>query len=280
MKQTAVLLTAVLASCSVHRETPVADRTTVRSDGTRSDAVQPETPALAPAPPALPASPAAAPRMVRASVSDIPLAGVVFDSRSHRLAVIDQPGGPGSRFADAASAGASARALAAINAGFFNPDGSPLGLVVSSGKTSGSWNSSSLGSAVWHENSSGQSAISRRSIGASAISAMREALQAGPLLVENHRPVSGLESSKTSARTIVAWDGGTCWMIARTAPCTLAALGRSLAETDQFPATTVLNLDGGRSADLWISGRVSGGPLTERPFWNKPVRNFLVLLPR
>ena len=41
-----------------------------------------------------------------------------------------------------------------------------------------------------------------------------------------------------------------------------------------------MNLDGGRSSDLWISSRVSGGPLTSRPPWNRPVRNFLILLPR
>jgi hypothetical protein len=41
-----------------------------------------------------------------------------------------------------------------------------------------------------------------------------------------------------------------------------------------------LNLDGGRSSDLWISSAVQGGPLRERPLWNKPVRNFLVLIPR
>jgi len=41
-----------------------------------------------------------------------------------------------------------------------------------------------------------------------------------------------------------------------------------------------MNLDGGRSSDLWISSRVSGGPLTSRPPWNRPVRNFLILVPR
>lgn len=54
--------------------------------------------------------------------------------------------------------------LLAINAGFFTPEGKPLGLVVSDGKISGTWNSaSSLGTAIFKESISGSSSISRRS---------------------------------------------------------------------------------------------------------------------
>lgn len=224
------------------------------------------------------------PRIIRTTISGISLTGVEFDSRSHKLAVIDQPGGPGSRFSDAAAAGNSLGALAALNAGFFTPEGAPLGLVVANGKSAGSWNSaSSLGSAIWYENHAGISRITRRTQTSPAgISRMSQALQAGPLLVENAAPVAGLEAEKTSARSIVLWDGGTRWMIARTAPCTLAAVSRALATEDPagWNIATALNLDGGRSSDLWISEKISGGPATERPFWNKPVRNFLALLPR
>ena len=47
-----------------------------------------------------------------------------------------------------------------------------------------------------------------------------------------------------------------------------------------WPARHALNLDGGRSADLWIAETVPGGPITRRCPWNRPVRNFLVLIPR
>lgn len=226
-------------------------------------------------PPSTPAGPA---RATVRDISGITFEGVAFDSRSQRLAVVDQPGGPGSQFADAAAAAKSRGGLAAVNAGFFTPEGAPLGLVSSSGKISGSWNSaSSLGNSVWYENSA---IVRREKLGRSAASGMRELIQAGPLLVENGHAVGGLEATKTSARIVLLWDGGTRWWIGRGSPCTLAALGQALA-TDQPAGWSVrqaLNLDGGRSADLWISDTVPGGPVSRRPPWNRPVRNFLVLI--
>src|SRR5690606_36149306 len=109
----------------------------------------------------------------------------------------------------------------------------------------------------------------------------REALQSGPFLVENRRPVGGLSAQNSSARSFIARLDGSRWLIARTGSCSLKDLGQALAgsEWDGSPLHTALNLDGGRSSDLWVSGAVEGGPLHERPLWNRPVRNFLVLTP-
>ncbi len=226
--------------------------------------------------------PVEAPRFTRGDRTGVTFEGVAFDSRTHRLAVIDQPDGPGTRFANAATAGNSISGITAVNAGFFTPEGQPLGLVVSAGKISGSWNSaSSLGSGIWFADTSGKTAISRRGkMGRTAAAASRELIQAGPLLIENGAAVSGLEATKSSARIVLLWDGGSRWWIGRGSPCTLADLSNGLAS--QSPAgwkiRHALNLDGGRSADLWVSSSVSGGPFLSRPPWNRPVRNFLVLL--
>lgn len=229
-------------------------------------------------------NPSAAPTLITRNLPDFNLEGVAFDSRTHRLRVIDQADGPGTTFIDAAQAGSSRNALAAINAGFFTPQGEPLGLLVSNGKSAGSWNSAtSIGSAIWHESHSGTSRISRRSETHPATAKqMRESLQSGPMLVDRGLAVSGLESDKTSARSFIAWDGGTRWFIGRTSPCPLSILAASLASGHHcgWKIHRTMNLDGGRSSDLWISSRVSGGPLTSRPPWNRPVRNFLVLVPR
>jgi uncharacterized protein YigE (DUF2233 family) len=223
-------------------------------------------------------------RATSAEVSGITFEGVAFDSRSHRLVVVDQERGPGSKFADAGEAAASCGGLAAVNAGFFTPEGAPLGLVVAGGKVRGGWNSaSSLGSGVWFEAGDGSCAIRRREvIGRGAAGGMRELLQAGPMLVESQRAVTGLEAEKTSARTVIAWDGGSRWWIGRTPPCTLADLARALASSGPagWPVKSALNLDGGRSSELWVSGKVPGGPVSMRPMWNRPVRNFLVLVGR
>jgi len=271
----ALLLLVMISSCAPVRETAVPPQAVA--------AVPPE-PAVLAETPAVPTAPAESARATSGDFSGITFEGVAFDSRGHRLVVADQPGGPGSEFADAAAAGASRHGLAAVNAGFFTSEGAPLGLVVSGGKRSGAWNAaSSLGSGVWHEDASGRSAITRREkLGRSAASSMSELLQAGPMLVENGRVVSGLNVEKTSARTLIAWDGGSRWWIGRTPPCTLAALGAALASARPagWPIRHALNLDGGRSSDLWISGAVEGGPLVRRPAWNRPVRNFLILTRR
>ena len=229
-------------------------------------------------------TPPAAPTLVTRNLPEFNLEGVAFDSRTHRLRIIDQDDGPGTTFTDAAHAGNSRSALAAINAGFFTPEGEPLGLLVAAGKSAGSWNSAtSIGSAIWHESHSGTSRISRRNeTNPAAAKQMRETLQSGPMLVDRSIVVGGLESDKTSARCFIAWDGGTRWFIGRTSPCTLKALAETLA-SGKYCGWTIhraMNLDGGRSSDLWISSRVSGGPLTSRPPWNRPVRNFLILMPR
>jgi hypothetical protein len=172
--------------------------------------------------------------------------------------------------------------LAAVNGGFFTPEGEPLGRVIAGGNAVGTWNSaSSLGSGLWHADAAGRSAIRRRgNLDRADAGAMRELLQAGPLLVENGRAVGGLDALKTSARTMILWDGANRWWIGRCSPASLAQVAALLAD-GEIPGWRVrhaLNLDGGRSAELWVSPEVSGGPKMIRPVWNRPVRNFLVLV--
>ncbi len=223
-----------------------------------------------------PSGPVHATRAFRTSLGGISISGVSFDSRSQRLAVADQEGGPGSQWADAETAAKAHSGLAGINAGFFTPEGQPLGLVISGGKRSGSLNRSSLGAGFY--SGGGSPALLRREQGGSG----PELLQAGPFLVETGKATGGLSPKSSTARSFIAWDGGSGWVIARTGGCSLTELAQALAgaEIDGIKVRSALNLDGGRSSDLWISPTVPGGPLRERPLWNKPVRNFLVLLPR
>lgn len=229
------------------------------------------------APRAIPVN-VSAPQYHRTSMQGITIHAVSFDARSHRLRLQDQPNGPGTLWADAQSAATSVQGLAAINAGFFTPEGKPLGVMISDGKKLGGNNPSSLGAAVWFE-ANGRTGIVRRE--KSNFNAP-QLLQAGPLLAENSLAVAGLENNKTSARSFIAWDGGTMWMIARTSPCTLAQLAQVIGGQSPcgFPIHIALNLDGGTSADLYVAKEIPGGPAVHRAIWNKPVRNFLVLQKR
>jgi uncharacterized protein YigE (DUF2233 family) len=215
--------------------------------------------------------------VVNTELSGIAITAVAFDSRSHRLVVADQPGGPGSVWPDAKSAAAPRNGIAAVNGGFFTPEGAPLGRVIASGKRAGSLNpASSLGAGMFVDD--GSPALVRRESGRSG----GELLQSGPFLVESGRAIPGLSPESSTARTFIGWDGANGWFIARSGACSLAALAAALEgeKIGGVPARSVLNLDGGRSSELWISPSTPGGPLHQRPFWNRPVRNFLVLTPR
>ena len=260
----------LIASCAPRPEQPPAARPIA------------EMPVAAKPSPAKPAAttpqvPAAAPRVTSTTLSGISITAVTFDSRSHRLVVADQPGGAGSQWPDAQAAAASRRGIAAVNGGFFTPEGGPLGLVIAGGKRAGSMNrASSLGAGLFVDD--GSPALVRRESGGTG----GELLQSGPFLVENGRAIPGLSPESSTARTFLGWDGGNGWFIARSGPCSLADLAKALdgAKIGGIFCHVVLNLDGGRSSDLWAGSSLVGGPISQRPFWNKPVRNFLVLLPR
>lgn len=272
----AIAVIAVIAGCAPNRPPRALPVPEPATRPVEQRAAPPGNVTAVPPTPVVPQKPADPPRVARAVVGSITFEGVAFDSRSHRLVVADQHDGPGSRWPDAAAAARSHNGIAAVNGGFFTPEGAPLGLVVAGGDSAGRWNqASSLGSGVWHEGG-----IARReALGAAAAKAKQNLLQAGPMLVEDGRPVSGLEATKTSARSVVLWDGGSRWWIGTSSPCTLAELGAALADRSpaRWPVRSALNLDGGRSSELWVAAEVGGGPLTRRPLWNRPVRNFLVL---
>jgi exopolysaccharide biosynthesis protein len=237
---------------------------------------------LAPPNPQAPSSPAKAPALTQVFIRGIHFEGTSFDARSHRLLVIDQPNGPASMFATCQEVARQHDALLALNAGFFTPDGDPLGLVISNGKLTGVWNSaSSLGSGIFSESATGKLSITRRGSPTAFVDA-RELIQAGPLLMENGGAVGGLDAGKIAVRSILLTDGGTRWWIGKTSACSLAGLGETLAS--QSPASWsvqhALNLDGGRSTDLYVSARIPGGSFERRSFLNRPVRNFLILKPK
>ena len=237
---------------------------------------------LAPPNPQAPSSPAKAPALTQVFIRGIHFEGASFDARSHRLLVIDQPNGPASTFGTSRDVARQHDALLALNAGFFTPEGDPLGLVISKGNRAGAWNSaSSLGSGIFSESASGNLSITRRG-SPTAFQGARELIQAGPLLVENGGAVGGLDAGKIAVRSILLTDGGTRWWIGKTSACSLAGLGEALASQSpaSWPIQHALNLDGGRSTDLYVSARIPGGSFERRSFLNRPVRNFLILKPK
>lgn len=283
LKFRGILVLCALSACGPADVPPQAVKAAPPIPLEFAEADQPEPRAVASSePPA--AAPILAPRVVAWSARGIAFEGVTFDARSHRLRIVDQAGGPGSEFASALQAASSVQGIAAVNAGFFTPEGEPLGLVVSGGRARGHWNSAaSLGSGLWYENEHGIARIARReTLGDSTARRMPELLQSGPMLVESGRLVKGLHGGEPRPRTFIAWDGENRWWIGCAAPSSLPEMAAALVNSTRtgFQIRDALNLDGGRSSELWVGSSLSGGPVNRRSLFHRQVRNYLVLVSR
>lgn len=165
--------------------------------------------------------------------------------------------------------------LAGVNGGYFQPDTTPLGLVVSEGHKIQGFHRSRLlsGLVIVQDN---QLALLRRAEFSSATSPSN-ALQAGPFLMDQGKPVVGLHDKKHARRTLVLANqsGGYGLAVVQT-PVTLAELAEILATPGilhEMSLHRALNLDGGSSSALWA--RTTEGEVYLRGL--KRVRNFLCI---
>ena len=277
-----LLLIALLGSCSVttpRPRPPIPPLPTVpRADplALPARAVSMITPQDPPPSPILSALPSQShPLKVNsASLNGTTFTAVTFDRRNYFLKVIDQKEGPGTEFTGAEFAGQGS--LAAINGGFFNPDGSPLGLVITDGQSRGAFNSHSfLGTGIID----GENTIlsHRKSYQKSS-----ELVQSGPRLVWDQERLIGLSKSKERPRSFVIWDGNNHFGIGYADRATLQGLANNLQAQpfEGFHIKYAINLDGGTSCDLWVSNQIPGGGFTKSSLFRKKARNYLALRKR
>lgn len=277
-----LLLIALLGSCSVttpRARPPIPPLPTVpRADplALPARAVSMITPQDPPPSPILSALPSQShPLKVNsASLNGTTFTAVTFDRRNYFLKVIDQKEGPGTEFTGAEFAGQGS--LAAINGGFFNPDGSPLGLVITDGQSRGAFNSHSfLGTGIID----GENTIlsHRKSYQKSS-----ELVQSGPRLVWDQERLIGLSKSKERPRSFVIWDGNNHFGIGHADRATLQGLANNLQAQpfEGFHIKYAINLDGGTSCDLWVSTQIPGGGFTKSSLFRKKARNYLALRKR
>jgi uncharacterized protein YigE (DUF2233 family) len=196
---------------------------------------------------------------------------VSFSPKTHTFAVMDNPAGA----FDAGSAALKRGALAAVNGGYFHPDRAPLGLVVRQGVEIHPLERAKLLSGLIVV--SGEHIALRRTSEFKASPAIREALQAGPFLVDAGKPVAGLDNTRSAARTVVFIDSkGRCgFLICKS--LTLAEMADLLSTPALFANGTIvraLNLDGGSSTALWVRSE----PVFYERDW-KSVRNYLAIVP-
>lgn len=203
---------------------------------------------------------------------------VRFEAADAVLRVVDQ-GVAGEQ--DLAGAMAGAGATAGINGGYFHPDRQPLGLVISGGVTIHPEERARLLSGVLLVFANGSMRLQRVHEPRPKLD-LREALQAGPFLVDAGRPVAGLDASRAARRSVLATDGAGRWAILIIDRATLAEAAGLLATPgvlgDGIQIQRALNLDGGSSTGLWVKGEAGAAPRYQPEFGT--VRNFLGVFPR
>jgi exopolysaccharide biosynthesis protein len=211
-------------------------------------------------------------RRVKGDAGDATFWVVTFDPQVHAFAVMDNPDGA----FDLGSAAEKRGALAGVNGGYFQPDRTPLGLVVRKSVEIHPLEHAKLLSGVL---SVTPTAIALQRPSAFKPSpAVLEALQAGPFLVERGKPIVSLEATKNAARTVVFQDAKGRFGVLICKSTTLAGMGEILSTGSIFPEGGIvraMNLDGGTSTALWVRG----SPPFYAHEW-KSVRNYLAIVPR
>lgn len=198
---------------------------------------------------------------------------VTFDARRCTFRVVDQPGTEG----NLGAAMTRTDALAGINASFFHDDRRPLGLVISDGKKIHDFERAKLLSGVLMVSHGAPSLL--RSSRFDLKAAPSEAIQSGPFLVDGGSAIRGLDTGKRAARSFVVTDGKHRWAIGTLRHVTLAEAAQILADrtlVPELPIERALNLDGGSSTGLWVTGKPD--PFYQREF--SVVRNYLAIVPR
>lgn len=194
----------------------------------------------------------------------------LFSAEAATIRVVDQTQEPRDDLAEAME---KEHALAGVNGGYFDPQDAPVGLLVSDGRKISSLGKAKLLSGVlWATDT--RVDISRHF---KLNHRVRDAVQCGPLLLEDARPVSGLNNTRVARRTFAAVDGNRHAMLGVCSRVSLADLGEILGLTNVTGRTNLaraLNLDGGSSSAFWIAGK--GSIISEQ----KTVRDFVAIVPR
>ena len=196
------------------------------------------------------------------------LVAIVFNSRSHSIRVLDSPKPGETRLASLME---SRQAIAGVNGGYFEPDFTPVGLVIAEGKTLQKFKKAKLLSGIVATSPKGTLSIFRSSRFNPQPSTYREAIQCGPMLIENSAPVPGLNTEKIARRTAIATGSNNQAALIYLTSVTLADAAQILALPKilgTWQPATALNLDGGSSSTLWARNTISLPEI-------KRVRNFL-----
>lgn len=202
------------------------------------------------------------------------LTGLVFNEKAHTLRVIDSPAPGETRLAETL---AGIGAVAGVNGAYFHEDMRPVGLMVANGEQIHPFEKAKLLAGVLTVRPGKIDIV--RSSRFEAGKNLREALQCGPMLLEDAAPVPGLNSERNARRTVVATDERGRWALIYLTSVTLADTANILllpGLLGDWSPRTALNFDGGGSSGLWVN---STPVALSRPEFSH-VRNYLGVFPK
>ena len=195
----------------------------------------------------------------------------IFSAKSCALRVIDNSSGEA--LSDTMS---REKCVAGVNGGFFKPDFTPVGLLISDGKLIAPLQSARLMTGIL--SASTREVRIQRLREFSRREKMDAAVQSGPFLVDHHGRVTGLDDSHVARRTFVATGTDDRALLGTCSEVSLAELAAILTTTrlaDDLKIQRALNLDGGSSSAFWFA-REKGGVFSIRE--EKPVRDFVAIV--
>jgi uncharacterized protein YigE (DUF2233 family) len=178
------------------------------------------------------------------------------------------------RFSNVQEAVSRSEALAGVNGGYFQPDLTPVGLLISQGKLVHPLARAKLLSGVFFVRKQKPGLVRVQHFSDTAD--ISDAIQCGPFLVERGGIVSGLNNGRSAPRTFVFLTRAGNWGIGICRTATLAELSEILTITDLLPTgpiATALNLDGGSSTGFYLA---RGDQPISSPEWTT-VGNYLLL---
>ncbi|MBA2585234.1 MAG: phosphodiester glycosidase family protein [Chthoniobacterales bacterium] len=196
----------------------------------------------------------------------------IFDPGKATLRIIDQPAEPR---VDLAQVMQKEKCLAAVNGGYFDPKYEPVGLLVSEGRVIAPSRKARLLSGILSV-ANGKVRL-QRVAEFSRKSRTTEAVQAGPLLIDHTRAVTGLDDSRSARRTFVAVGAPNQVALGFCSQVSLAQLAAILASAygaGDLKIQRALNLDGGSSSAFWFRGDGEPFSISEQ----KTVRDFVAIV--
>lgn len=187
--------------------------------------------------------------------TQVRVTAVVFESGPITLRVLESAS-PGA--ATLENSLRHAGAIAGVNGGYFHKDFTPVGLVVADGKTIHPLERAKLLSGIVGARADGSVAIVRTGAYEPKKSGFVQAIQCGPMLIEDGKAVMGLESTRLARRTVVATGKGGNVALIHMTSVSLASAAEILTIPgilDTWRPFQALNLDGGTSTGLWAGDR-------------------------